>query len=343
MLPKSGDLSNPSNWRPIAILKVTYKIFARVLHGRLKHQLYQEQSDEQMGFMPARSTEDALLVLETVISKAIDYHVPLFFASLDLKKAFDRILWPQLFEALDAQGVPRPYLKILSAIYRKQIGRLGADNIFDIKRGVRQGDVLSPLLFNAGLEMVMRRWQTRLRDHGLKLEPGCRSRRLSHVRFADDLIVYANSLGELTEMLDMLNEELQRVGLELNAKKSRIFTLYQHLYDNASEVLVDTAGDFINVVRSSDYHTYFGHRFPGDLKNRGRAMLANRLRCAWAKFNAFRAALTNKHVDFDLRARLFDSIVTPTALYGLSTAPLTANDVEKLASTQRHMSGRLSC
>ena len=66
-------------------------------------------------------------------------------------------------------------------------------------------------------------------------------------------------------------------------------------------------------------------------------MLANRLRCAWAKFNTFRAALTNKHVNFDLRARLFDSIVTPTALYGLSTAPMTVNDIEKLASTQRQM------
>ena len=118
----------------------------------------------------------------------------------------------------------------------------------------------------------------------------------------------------------MLNQELQRVGLELNAKKSRIFTLDQHLYDNATEILVDTAGDFINVVRSSDYHTYLGNRFPGDLEQRGRAMLANHLRCAWAKFNTFRAALTSKHVNFDLRARLSDSIVTPTALYGLSTA-----------------------
>ena len=78
-----------------------------------------------MGFMPARSTEDALLILETAISKAIEYHMPLFFASLDLKKAFDRILWPQLFAALEAQGVDRSYLKLLTAVYNHQAGRLG--------------------------------------------------------------------------------------------------------------------------------------------------------------------------------------------------------------------------
>ena len=136
----------------------------------------------------------------------------------------------------------------------------------------------------------------------------------------------------------MLNEELQRAGLELNAKKSRIFTLEEEdLYGNASEILVDTAGDSINIVRSTECHTYLGNRFPGDLKVRGRVILANRLRCAWAKFNQFRHALTNKHVDLALRMRLFDSVVTPTALYGLSTAPLTAQDTEKLASTQLHM------
>lgn len=46
MLPKTGDLASPSNWRPIAILKVTHKLFARILHGRLKQDLYNHQSDE---------------------------------------------------------------------------------------------------------------------------------------------------------------------------------------------------------------------------------------------------------------------------------------------------------
>lgn len=119
-----------------------------------------------MGFMPARSAEDASLILESVIGKSIGFNMPLFFASLDLKKAFDRILWPQVFEALLEQGVERPYLKLLAAIYSDQTGKLGTGKTFQIGRGVRQGNVLSPLLFNAALEMVMRRWIPRLQDHG---------------------------------------------------------------------------------------------------------------------------------------------------------------------------------
>ena len=70
-----------------------------------------------MGFLPGRSTEDALFVLEKVIERCIDKHVPLFFASLDLRKAFDRIEWNYLFEALAQQGVPVEYRSLLAALY----------------------------------------------------------------------------------------------------------------------------------------------------------------------------------------------------------------------------------
>ena len=75
----------------------------------------------------------------------------------------------------------------------------------------------------------------------------------------------------------------------------------------------------------------------GGLRRRGRPMLEYRLRCAWAKFCLFRHALVDKHVDIKLRLRLLDAVVTPCALYGLTTAPLTKQDVEQLAVTQRKM------
>lgn len=64
MLPKFGDLLNASNWRPIAMLDITYKIFAKMPHVRLAPTLERQQSDEQVGFRPRRSCDDALLVLE---------------------------------------------------------------------------------------------------------------------------------------------------------------------------------------------------------------------------------------------------------------------------------------
>ena len=151
-------MNEPGNWRPISILPVCYKIFAKVIHLRLRPILEPQIADDQMGFMPSRGCDDALLVLELVIEKSIDQHMPLWFASLDLRKAFDRIEWSELFRSLTELAVPPAYQHLLAMMYDKQVGTLGGPDSFDIRRGVRQGDVLSPLLFNSALEIVMRRW-----------------------------------------------------------------------------------------------------------------------------------------------------------------------------------------
>ena len=95
-LPKSGNLEDPTNWRTIAILRICYNIFARLLYNRIKAWLVPQQSPEQMGFLPGRSAEDAMLMLEETVSKSFEFNMPLFFAGLDLRKAFDRLQWPYL-------------------------------------------------------------------------------------------------------------------------------------------------------------------------------------------------------------------------------------------------------
>ena len=101
-----------------------YKLFAKVLHGRLKQNLQEQQADEQVDFMPDMGTDDASFMLETAIARSVEFNMPLSLASLDLKKAFDRIKWPQLFEALEVQGVSRPYPALLTEIYGGQRGKL---------------------------------------------------------------------------------------------------------------------------------------------------------------------------------------------------------------------------
>ena len=91
MLPKSGDLKDPSNWRPIAILPILYKIFSRLLYHRLKVFLDPEQSDDQYGFQKDKRIEDVFCVLENVIGKSIEFQIPLWMVSIDMRKAFDRI------------------------------------------------------------------------------------------------------------------------------------------------------------------------------------------------------------------------------------------------------------
>ena len=133
--PKAGDSTDPANRRPIAISRVLHKLAAQVLHGRLKQILQERQADEQMGFMPDRGTVEALFTLATAIARSIEFIMPLFFACLDCKKAFD---------ALEVQSVSRPCIALLAEIYGGQRGKLKDQRLFDIRREVRQGDMLSP-------------------------------------------------------------------------------------------------------------------------------------------------------------------------------------------------------
>ena len=101
MLPKARDTAQPSNWRPIAILKTTYRLSSKLLYGRLRPILEEEQSYDQTGFRSHTGIEDAFAVFDTVCNKTKEWNCPAWLASLDFKKAFDRIEFDSVFEALE--------------------------------------------------------------------------------------------------------------------------------------------------------------------------------------------------------------------------------------------------
>ena len=238
MVPKSGNLQQTKNWRPIAILKITYKIFAKMLHDRLQPLLETEQLMDQVGFRRGTGIDHALAVFETVCGKSIEWNCEIWFASLDLTKAFDRVEHNQLFQALREQHVPQPYIALLRAIYSSQSGAVHGGRPFDIQCGVKQGDILSPLLFNAALECALRKWKGKCEHHGIAMG---HHERLTNIRYADDLMLYARSLPALVEMIETLPWELHQIGLQLNAAKSKIFTTKQldhPMYVQVSQDLV---------------------------------------------------------------------------------------------------------
>ena len=68
----------------------------RVVFGRLQRQLDDQQADDQFGFRPQRSVDHALLILESVVGKSLEWNVPFYIVSMDLRKAFDRVEWHRL-------------------------------------------------------------------------------------------------------------------------------------------------------------------------------------------------------------------------------------------------------
>ena len=86
-------------------------------------------------------------------------------------------------------------------------------------------------------------------------------------------------------------------------------------------------------------HTYI--RTYIRLTKRGQCNLSHRLSCGWFKFHCFQHSLLNRKIPVHLRLRLFESVVSPTVLYSLSSTPLTATQQQKLDATQRKMLRRI--
>ena len=192
--------------RPIAILKIAYKIFSSLLHLRLRRRLDYQQPVDQLGFRPKTGVDHAFIVLEAIVSKTLEWQCGIWFASLDLRKAFDKVEHGALFAALTAQGIRDGYLDLVMAMYQDETGTVPGSEKFSIQRGVRQGDVLSPLLFNAVLEHAIRKWKLKLTNQVFSLgqEAG-----LTNLRYADDLMIFATSREELIFMIETLALEWQ--------------------------------------------------------------------------------------------------------------------------------------
>ena len=142
----------PSNWRPFASLKVLSKVFCE--NDTCTATTYPGSTTvfDQTNFRLHSGVEHALSVFENVCARSLAYNCEIWVASIDLRKAFDRIHHPSLFRALWHQRVSEGYLKLLQTLYSSKTGSVSDSSKFNIGRSEKQGAIISPLLFNAGLE-----------------------------------------------------------------------------------------------------------------------------------------------------------------------------------------------
>ena len=195
----------PENYRPIAVIPILYKLFSKMLCARVKGQLEMQQSVDQAGFRSGFSCDDQLFTITMLCDKMKEYNLPLWVAAVDFQKAFDTISHRSLWEALREQEVPLVYIMVLQKLYRGQCANVKLDvasRSFAIERGTRQGDPISPILFNALLEKVMRPLKLKWCRERKGIRVGASSTDLlQNLRFADDLLLIANSKSQVEAML----------------------------------------------------------------------------------------------------------------------------------------------
>ena len=166
VIHKKGDREDAGNYRPICGLPILYKLFATVLYARLAPELHKVQPPDQAGFRPNHRCEDHLMVYRVLEQRCREWNIPLYISTIDFTKAFDSIKHSAIWKSLKHYGVKPAYVRLLQRLYSQQEGTVLTDkesDLFSIKRGTKQGDPLSSLLFNTVLQYSLHedlgRWQ----------------------------------------------------------------------------------------------------------------------------------------------------------------------------------------
>ena len=152
VLPKDGDLSNPSNWRPITQTSIFAKILEKVVHNRLLRFFMDNNvlSNFQYGFLPRRSTQLAVFELTKQIYSALNNKKLFGAICLDVSKAFDCIDHKKLFDKMKSCGLSDLVLKCFKRYFtRTQSVRFNitVSEPSIVSSGIGQGTILGPLIF----------------------------------------------------------------------------------------------------------------------------------------------------------------------------------------------------
>ena len=153
--------------------------------------------------------------------KCHEWGFKMWIATINFTKAFDSITRTSIWKALKSCGINQEYISLLKKFNKNQKASVQTDvesNMFEIKKGTKQGDPLSSLLFNTVLESSLKevtwRWQ---KKKGSDHDHDC----LTNLRFADDVLLFATSKDQLQKMLYEFKESTEKVGLRILCSETK--------------------------------------------------------------------------------------------------------------------------
>ncbi|KAK3769432.1 hypothetical protein RRG08_066439 [Elysia crispata] len=215
-LPKISGATECELHRTIRLMSHITKALLRVLMLRMRKSLRPEIAKTQFGFVPDKGTRNAIFTLSMLMERCIEVQKDLYICFIDYSKAFDKVKHEKLFEILNQQDIDGKDLRVLRNLYWDQTAAVRVDGELseytNIKRGVRQGCVMSPDLLNLYSEVILRNLDE---SEGLKAN----GENLNNLRYADDTSLLAGSEEDLQRLLNIVVEESERLALSLNGHR----------------------------------------------------------------------------------------------------------------------------
>jgi Reverse transcriptase (RNA-dependent DNA polymerase)/Domain of unknown function (DUF6451) len=319
-IPKKGDLSECKNWRGINLLCMVSKAFTRIILNRILDVLEQTIRKQQAGFRTGKSCVDHINTLRLILEQSAEWNATLYALFVDYEVAFDSVDRDSIWIALKNRGVPDKIINLIKKLYdgfkcRVLHNGQQTDPFITIS-GVRQGCLLSPLLFLLVLDEVLSNTLDNKRRGILwKL-----TEVLEDLDYADDIALLSHKHSDMQSKIDDLVLESAKCGLKVNVSKTKDIRI-----NNTSSEPFKINGEQIETV--TDF-TYLGSNIsasggsPRDVEQR-----INKARGAFHNLISIWRA---NNISPKLKIKIFNACVKSVLLYGCETWFVTNEIMSKL-------------
>lgn len=318
-IPKKGALNDCNNWRGITLLSVPSKILAKIVVHRISDAVDKSLRMEQAGFRKNRGCSDQIFTLRNIIEQCTEWQRQLYINFVDFEKAFDSIHRDSLWKILRSYGIPQKIVQIIQSFYDNFTCTVGKSSLhFQVRTGVRQGCVMSAILFNLVIDWVLRR-TTEGSTRGIRWTL---LSNLEDLDFADDLALLSHTHKHIQEKTDKLCTIGGQVGLKVSQKKTETMVLNVESPSQVKAYGVD--------LPRTEQFTYLGSivRQDGGAEND----IKNRLNKARNTMRSMNNIWKSSQYSVHTKLKLYRSCVLPTLLYGSECWRMTKCDANKLST-----------